>query len=255
MGLWRSLTGPRNSLILLYDHLTEESAKEFEGQITEVSRYYRFVKLSNLIDAARKGDTIGLASVAFRHPRRSAWTRALPFLRAENIPATFFLSGDGVGMNRLPLEEELEWYAKTYPESFSAERMVGLQEEVWENPQGLDAKLLTFRRETGPLPLEKLDPALFFMTWGKLLEIPPELREFGFHLSYNPRHEESLREALKFLSIQTGNPPRVALSARSFPEYEAWGFCGVTGSRIGAVTPGVSLGDLPVWSFPSTIKE
>jgi len=255
MSLWRRLTGPGNALILLSDHLTSATAPEWEEQVKEVARYYRFVKLGDLVEAAEKNQAHGLASVAFEFPRKSAMLRAVPFLRGENIPVTFFLTGDGIGMNRLPSTEELQLYRESYPAAFSDELYARLQETAWEDPVGLDERLLAFRREIGPLPLETIDPMRFFSTWGKLVEIPPAEREFGFHLTYHPRHEALLSETLPFLERQTGQPLRVALSRQSFEGFEKWGFTGVVGTRKGAVKTGVSLGDLPVWDFSSTISE
>ena len=255
MSLWRRLTGPGNSLILFYDHLTDEGADEMEEQLREVGRYYRWTKLGDLCQALSQGSGTALAAVAFAYPRKSVLLRAVPILRAEKIPVTIFLPGDGVGMNRLPPEEELASYRETYPAAFTDELYQNFINLAWEDPLALEEKLLGFRREIGPLPLNSLDPTRFFSTWGKLVELPPETREFGFHVGCHPRHERIWSETLEFLERQTGSPLRVAYAERPFPEYARWGFSGVVGTRKGAVVPGVSLGELPIWDFSSTISE
>jgi len=255
LSLWRRLTGPANSLILLYDHVTDEIANDLEEQVREVGRYYRWAKLGDLCAAVRDGRALGMAAVAFKYPRKSVLLRAMPILRAENVPVTIFLPGEGVGMNRLPAEEELAAYRETYPQAFSDELYRSFINLAYEDPLALEERLLAFRREIGPLPLDSLDPTRFFSTWGKLIEIPPTSREFGFHVGYHPRHEKLFQETIAFLERQTGAPLRVAHAERPFAEYARWGFSGVVGNRKGAVIKGVPLGDLPIWDFSAAISE
>ena len=98
------LFGPKNSLILVYDHLPSDNT--FEAQIDEVGRFYRFIKLSSLVKRLKKGKAGGRAAIVFSHARKSLFLEAVPALRAREIPVTVFLHPDCVGTNRLPAEEE-----------------------------------------------------------------------------------------------------------------------------------------------------
>ncbi len=194
--MFRNLLGPKNSLILAYDHLTPEAAEVLDEQITEVGQYYKFTKLSEL--AARK--TYGLAAVVFLNPRKSFQLRGLSSLAGRDIPATLFIQPDCVGMNRLPPDEELRLFQDAYPGA-PARLPDGDADTVDRFLQGL-------RQSLGPLPVDKLDPTLFFTTWGKLLEIPPELREFGLHLGSSGIHPGDL----SYLSTQVKEKVTVAYS-------------------------------------------
>ena len=193
--------GPKNSLILVYDHLTENSP--FGDQLDEVSRFYKFTKLGDLVDRLKRGKVRGRATVVFSHARKSLFLHGVPILRARNIPVTVFLHPDCVGTNRLPGEEE-------------------------EN-------------RTSP---EDMDPTRFFVTWGKLLALPPTLREFGLHLSPS----ENPVAALDFIGKQTGERPRLGLSDNTNGA-PIEGLDGIVSGLIGSVEKKTDPFSLPRWQF------
>lgn len=222
--------GPKNSLILAYDHLTQETVEEMESQLDEVGQYYRFVKLSEL--ALRR--SLGLASVVILNPRKSAQLRGFSLLAGRDIPATIFIQPDCVGLNRLPPDEELAAFQAAYPDAPSALPSGG--------PEAIDSFLRGLRQRLGPLPVDKMDPTLFFTTWGKLLEIPPPLREFGLHLGGGGD--------LAYLSKQVKEEVRLAYSPRT-PETDLRrdGIAAVLTPQAGLVDKNTPLWRLPTYKF------
>ncbi len=120
MGLLRRLFGPSNSLLLYHDHLSDEDYELFERQWEEVKRYYRFTTLSELVKKHQAGEH-GFAAVLIGRPRKSLFLRAIPALIGESVPVTVFVDPECVGVNRLPLEEELGWFREAYPERLTDE--------------------------------------------------------------------------------------------------------------------------------------
>jgi hypothetical protein len=227
--------GPGNSLLCLFDHFTEETAREFEEQVEEISKYYKFRKLSEIVCENRI--ETGFCGILFKNARKSVLLRAVPFLLAREIPFTLFLRSDCIGMNRLPLEEEKELYREAYPE-----RLGELDQPDWEN----------VRRTIGPFPVEGKDPMFFFSTWGQINQIPPSLRESA--LMY--REGISLGDEVAFIARQTSQSLRFVYSDALPSSIERGelikqGFWGRVGKKIGPLgremSTSVDIWDLPTW--------
>ena len=88
-------------------------------------------------------------------------------------PSRFFSGPDCIGLNRLPPEEELGLYEEHYPGRIAEADLARWKMRAWEAPTETEAFLLACRRDIGPLPLERLDPNVFFTTWGKIIGLPP----------------------------------------------------------------------------------
>ncbi len=105
--IFSRLVRPKNSLILLYDHLSEEGMEAFESEIEEVRKYYKMAKLSEVLGASEQAPLqMGFACVLFRQARKSVFLRAVPYLVGESIPFAVGLLPECIGTNRLPIEEE-----------------------------------------------------------------------------------------------------------------------------------------------------
>lgn len=213
--IWRKLVGPSQSLLLLFDHLAGEAAFEFQEKIEEIGRYYTFGKLSEIVRRPLAPNASGMAAVVFAHARKSVFLKAVPFLRGSGIPFTLFFQPECIGLNRLPAEEELRAYREYYPDKFSDETFANLLEQSWLEPETVETFLRNCRREIGPLPVNHLDPTLFSVTWGKILEIPPPQIELGIHLANSPLNLESTRAAVDFIGMQTKVRPQLAFTTRS----------------------------------------
>lgn len=237
--------GPANSLILLYDQLTFESARELEAQMEEVRKFYRFVKASELLERIGRGKPRGMAVLVLRHARKSTFLHAIPLLREREIPFLLVTDPQVIGLNRLPPEEELEAYRSRYGES-----AVQGAPSAWRDPEGCNVFLEGLRQRVGPLPIERLDPTNFFTTWGKILEIPPALREVAFPISSDPANFERLSSGVAFVRRQVG-AVRLAFCEQPVPKelLEPVGLMGLLTPREGVVDKGTDPWNLPRWKL------
>ncbi len=255
--LLRRFFGPSTSLIFAYDRMNASWEGEMQEQLDEAAKYYKFVKLSEIVSRLNAKDSQGLASVVFTHARKSLFLRALPVLRAREIPVTVFLDVDSIGLNRLPAEEELALYRESYPDKISESDYAAMLEKAWREPKEANALLRGYRQTVGPLPLDKIDPMLFFVTWGKILEIPPALFEAGLSVSSTPANAEHLGDSLDFIRHQLGRSVMLAHNPRA-PEGEAElkraGIEAVLTRREGVVDKKTSPMDLPYWNW-SAVDE
>ncbi|NQW45724.1 MAG: hypothetical protein HQ462_10020 [Deltaproteobacteria bacterium] len=248
--------GKNNSLLLEYDHIDDTNLSEFENQIEEVEKFYRFSKIEEITGRIRNKKGQGLAAVLFKNPRKSVLLRAIPFLIGKNIPFTIFLRPDCIGLNRLPMEEELDFYSKAYPKKITAEILCQKKNEAWKAPDAVDVFLRGLRREVGPLPLDLIDPTLFFCTWGKLIELPKELVEWGVTLYVGPQKTDLVGHGIYFMRQQLKLTPKVARISSSI-DAGAWNveslsalnLVGCISNGKGAVTHESQWWDLPIWCF------
>jgi len=179
---------PKNSILVSFDYEGPESFLDLENQIIAIEEHYRFNKLSELAQQKK----MGKAFLVFENPRKGTILKGLPTLVSRKLPFTLFVDPDYVGLNRLPLVEELQAYQKAYPEKWAPAEHLKWVERASQNPSEVDDFLKKCRSELGPLPVEQLDPLSFFSTWGKLNEWPPELIEFGLSVRH-PISLESLQ--------------------------------------------------------------
>ena len=228
----RRLLAPRNALILAYDHFTQESTEEMEAQVDELRKYYRFVPLSELVRRLKsRSGPRGEASIAILNARKSAMLRALPRLADRSIPFTVFLRTDCIGFNRLPAVDEAKLFQEQYPKELKDFDLAAFEKIAWVDPDGARKKLDQFRSAVGPFPIETIDPTLYFGTWGKVLEIPKELREFGVHLPAGENFTPLWKESLRFIRQQT----KIAVTLAYSPQPIAGGEVALQRLGIGAV--------------------
>lgn len=218
--LLRTLFGPRNSLILLYDLTSGEALARMEEETREIGEYYEWAPLPQIA----KG-SLGQAAIAFFHPRKRVVREAVPKLSGAGTPFTLFLRSDCIGLNRLPIEDELDLRGIAEPErgKYIA--------EVWQHPEE--------RPRLGALPLETADPLNYFATWGEILAATPSLRSVGLHLFFDPDDAERLRAEKKFLEMQMAQAIDLMLVPRAKNPWEtnlrAAGFSAVLTLEEGAV--------------------
>lgn len=191
--------GPRNSLVLLFDHLTNDSSDEMERQIEEIGRYYRFVPFSKLARGSKRRRKMGVASVVFQNARKSFFLRAQKFLMSKDIVPLVCVRPDIQGTNRLPKVDE---YRGDNRESF--ERL------CWEDGTAAEKELLAQREKLGPPNINERDPTLYLGTWGNLVEIPPQLYEVGIHIPSRFLEVKSLLTDVNFIKKQLGKAPEAA---------------------------------------------
>jgi hypothetical protein len=257
---WPHWFRDKNSLILEYDHLDDRSVDMFHQQIEEVGNYYKFVGLSEIGISLQNKKSLGTAAVIFKNPRKSVLLRAIPFLIDKRIPFTLFLRTDCVGLNRLPPEEEFDWIERNSSKKLEEERRSKFFRLCWENPLKVDEFLKGIRSELGPMPVEKLDPTIFFSTWGKLLEVPQELVTWGMTLYTAPDSSRYLEDEILFMRRLLGRAPEVGKVGSLATLVEAnngWNEASLSrlallacvGNLDGAVTHSNSRWDLPVWRF------
>lgn len=200
--------GPGNSVIVPFDYRDRESFVDFEEQLTAIQQHYKIVKLSQLVDSIKKRKRQGLATIALSNPRKGVMLQAVSALVSLELPFVIFLDPDLVGLNRLPMNEELRIYQEHYPELFSVSDLHYWLSKVSSEPGKVDEFLKQARSQIGPLPVDHLDSLQFFSTWGKLIEISPELVEFGFNLDHQELNQEALEKKFKFFSCQLKGRPR-----------------------------------------------
>ncbi len=208
--IFSRLLGLKNSLLLLYDPVTEDSVNQMESEILEVRKYYRFVTLSEVGKQVREKNVKGFASVLLKNARKSTFLRVIPLLRGENIPFTLFLRSDCIGMNRLPPEEE------------------------------------QFRKEKGSTALNEMNPEQFFTTWGKIKELPERESELGLHFfaGFGPIDLKYIQEqtgrVLKSAYCE---------NTKTLHEVKELGIETVVTERVGAISKGANPFDLPHWEM------
>lgn len=252
--------GQRNGVILEFDHIKEEDLESFCEQIDEVQKYYSFVKLEELGERLKKNKRLGIASVVFKHPRKSVLLRAVPYLLEKKVPFTFAIRPDCVGVNRLPLEEEYELFAQKYAEQIKLNPKAQFIEQCWREPKNAEQFLLNLRKQLGPLPLELADPTQYFSTWGKLIEISKDWVSWGIHLHHSPQHSNELGNEIIFMRQLLGQEPRAAILSQSSIGQRAedlWDKASLeklnlvvcVGTEQGAVTHSSDWWNLPVWRF------
>ncbi len=248
--------GQSNSVVLEFDHINDSELETFEGQIEEVEKYYQFSKLEEIGLRVKLGKRQGFAAILFKNPRKSVLLRIVPFLVGKKIPFTIFLRTDCVGLNKLPHDEELNFYSQKYPEKLTQEVLEQKKKILWNSPDEIETFLRSLRKEMGPLPLELIDPTFFFSTWGKLIELPKELVEWGITLYVSSNQRSVVENEILFMRQQLGVLPRVARVAQ-FTQDAVWNETSlsqlniaacVTGS-YGAVTRESQWWDLSVWRF------
>jgi len=173
MRLMRKWFGPSHSLVLCYDHLTDETGAELESQIAEVGSFYQFSKLTEIARPGKSTRATGRAAIVFLHARRSVFARAIPDLLRRGIPFTLFLDPSCIGANRLPFEDEIAIYQERFPLTQVEDPRVQILERAWKEPPLGEALLTQYRARFGPLPLNDMDSTLYFATWSQINELPP----------------------------------------------------------------------------------
>lgn len=225
-----------NSILLLFDHLRSEDISQFEDQLGEVGRYYRFVKVSELVGRLRKRKTLGQAAIVFKSARKSIFVHAVSRLLEREIPFSLMLRPDCIGLNRLSVEDEIEIYRKFYPGDIPDLEGKG------------EVEIRASLRKIGKLPIEKLDPLMFFGTWGELTRIPPTFVELGLALSSRAAEQE-----LTFIRQQTGVAVRIAygkgLSSEAKATLERLGIEAYLTDRSGVIDKDTDPMDLPHWAL------
>jgi len=229
MPFLRRLLGPRNSILLAFDHLEPAGVEDFEARVEEVGRYYDLVSVSEISSRLPGRGALGLAAIVFTEARQSLFLRAAPILRGRGIPFTVFCRPDCLGTNRLPSDEEARLYLEKVP-----------------GARGLatgDPRIL--RERLGPLPYDEIDPTLFFIRWGRLRDFPPELVEVGVRAGVN----DQLRQDAEFIRTVLQREVRTAFSDGKVPveRLREAGLAALATRRTGAINRGTSPTDLPVW--------
>lgn len=253
---WLRWLEQSNSVILEFDHIAQDQLEIFEEQVSEVEKFYQFSSVEEIASRTNQKKRQGLAAITFNNPRKSVILRALPVLTGKKIPFTLFLRADCIGLNKLPPEEELGFYIKKYPDKFLLNEIEKVKQDLPFAPEKVDEFLRSLRSGIGPLPLELIDPTLFFCTWGKLKEIPKDLVEWGVSLYLSPSKSPSLGDEILFMRQQLGFSPRVARVAAPGQE-AAWNagelkklnLAGCVTGKDGAVTRESHWWDLPYWRF------
>jgi len=246
----------KNSIIVQFDHIDEKDVEDFEGKIEEIANYYRFSKLEEIGSRLVSRKNQGLAAIVFNNPRKSVLLRAVPFLVSKSIPFTCFLRADCIGLNKLPLEEELNFYSQAHPEKLNSKVIAQKMTEAWIQPEEVEKYLLGLRKDLGPLPLNKIDPTFFFSTWGKLLELPQELIEWGVTLYASEQNLKLIEDGIFFMRQQLKCVPKVArfgvqgeVLGWSEASLRKLSFSACLGGKEGAVTQASHWSDLPIWRF------
>lgn len=237
----------KNSLILCYDHLEDDSTREMLEQIDEVRQYYEAAPLSTVVSNLEKGRVKGTFSVLFKNPRKSVFLRAVPRLLDREIPMAFALRADCIGTNRLPQEEELELYAEGYRDH--SEEFRRQKEKIWTDPDSVDSFLFDARKRFGPLPVDKANPTTYFVTWGKILEIPKRHREIALGIWFSPAQKQKFESEKSFIETQIGEKMQVGLANKVDSSLQKSELKAIVTPSVGAVDKTTSLFDLPQWSF------
>jgi len=251
--------GPKNSVIIPYDYWGPKSFQDFEDQLKAIQEHYRFSRLGQIIESIEKKKRQGLAAIVLENPRKGVFLQAIQVLSSLEIPFTLFIDPDYVGLNRLPLEEELEAYRLAYPEKLSDSDFLFWREVAHQNPEAADTFLRECRKKIGPLPVNEMDSLGFFTTWGKILELSPDLVEFGLSVKHHLNSAEVLAEKISFtekqlkLRPQILRGPKTSLGPRDLELIKSFGFKGVLGHQVSEVTKETSVFDLPIWNLSPSL--
>ena len=241
---------PKNSILVSFDYEGPESFADLDDQISAIEEHYRFCKLSELVQSKK----MGRAFLVFENPRKGTLLKGIPALLSRELSFTLFVDPDYVGLNRLPLMEEFVAYQKSYPEKWTPSEQLKWMERAVQDPSEVDTFLKKCRGDLGPLPIDQLDPLSFFSTWGKLVEWPVHLVEFGLSLRHNIS-AESLRRKIEFFEWQLKVRPVVArlvkekVSAQEIELLERAGIRILVGHQKGEITEDTSPWDVPIWSL------
>jgi hypothetical protein len=242
--------GPRNSLVLAYDHLDARAAEEFETQIEEVGRFYKFAKLSELAQPAKRSPALGRAAIVFLQARRSVLMRAVPYLVSREIPFTLFLDPECIGLNTLPFEEEMALLRAARGGQISL--APADEAALWHNPAKRNPAWAQARRDFGPLPIDNLDPMRFFSTWGQIVDIHPSIMEAGLHLFAHPASPD-VAAGLAFVRTQVRRDVSVAFCPYPVSDIESrlssLGLVAAVSSEYGEVRAGTPRYSLPRFKF------
>ncbi len=214
MKLLRRVFGPKNSLILCYDHLTDDTREDFDAQIAEVGVHYEFSSVADIARPQKNTRALGRAAIVFVHARRSAFIRAIPNLLNKGFPFTLILHPGCIGLNRLPFFDEVSSYYERFPELTTVESMESVLKRGWLEPQSREPQLSHYRAKFGSLPLNELDSTLFFATWGQINELPRDAVEKGLFLESDPRNQSSLENDIAFVRQRCHLPLSIAYAAR-----------------------------------------
>ncbi|NBX76773.1 MAG: hypothetical protein EBQ92_09480 [Proteobacteria bacterium] len=251
--------GPGNSIIVPYDYLGPDSFQDFESQLEAIREHYRFSKLSQITTSLEKGKRQGFAAIVLENPRKGVFLQAVQVLLSLEIPFTLFVDPDYVGLNRLPLEEELEAYARSYPEKLGESEVQRWTETARSNPNEADTFLRECRKSLGPLRIDEMDSLRFFTTWGKILELSPELVEFGLSVKHEISSAQMLEEKLLFVEKQLKQRPTIIrvsqkeLGAKELDVVKSFGFKAVLGHQVSEVTKDTSSFNLPIWRLAPSL--
>ncbi|MCB0405398.1 MAG: hypothetical protein KDD51_11485 [Bdellovibrionales bacterium] len=242
------------AIVLCEDHVPDRET--FSEKLDEVGKYFSFVKLDDAVKNLRNGTLSNHAAFCLENPRKSAFQNAVPELIDRNIPFTLFLNVDCIGLNRLPVQEEIAIYKSHYAQALADDSTP--EELSWVSPQDAEARLASWRQRIGPFPIEAQDPTRYFATWGQILEIPPQMVEYGMHLSTKPEGKLVLRheEALDFIRIQTRQAVRHAFSPYKVSPFEKslnqLGLQAVICRQSqGEVSLKTNVFDIPIWNLES----
>lgn len=247
--------GPKHSLVVPFDYLGTESLSEFEEQVLFLKNHYRLSKLSEIVERLKRGKSQGLAAIVLENPRKGLLIQAVPVLLSLEIPFTIFIDTEYVGLNRLPVEEELRAYQAQHPQKMTEELVHHWIQRAQVVPEEVDSFLKKCRSEIGPLPIESLDSFSFFTTWGKLIDLPSTLVEFGIKTLERLEDHQKWNEKISFFRNQLKlGPTSIRAPAHGFSEEEkrvlmSSGIQSVLGHQIGEVTRETDLFNLPIWKL------
>lgn len=246
LGIFRQ----RHSILLEFDHFDFDAVEELKAQVEEVRNYYKLSKITELLTALDSRHPNGLACLVFKNARKSFFLHAAKWLVNEEIPFTLLLRPECIGLNRLPLREEMEQYVKFFPKAVTLDEINDVDAAGWEHPEVREVFLRDCRKRCGPLPLNEMDPTLFFGTWGQISDLPPKLRDFGVHIESDPKFP-SVRSGLAFTSTQVKAPISFARVTRDCGEapLKELGFRGAMDGSLGEVSKNVNPFQLPVWKM------
>ncbi|MEZ4751629.1 MAG: hypothetical protein R3B54_13705 [Bdellovibrionota bacterium] len=250
----KKIFGSGTAIVLCEDHVPDRQT--FAEKLDEIGKYFKFAKLGDVVQNLRQGTLSSQAAFCLENPRKSTFLNAVPELLDRNIPFTLFLNVDCIGLNRLPIQEEIAIYKSHYAEALADDATP--EDLSWVSPQDAEARLDSWRKSVGPFPIEAQDPTRYFATWGQILEIPPQQVEYGMHLSTKPEGKLVLRheEALDFIRIQTKQAVRHAFSAYSVNPFtdglKTLGLEAVVCRQSqGELSVKTNVFDIPIWSLES----
>jgi len=241
---------PKNSIIVSFDYQGPHSFLDFEEQLNAIEKHYRFCKLTDWLPQKKPGR----AFVIFENPRKGVLIHGVRLLLSRQIPFTMFIDTDYVGLNRLPLEEEVDAYQKAYPDKLKHSEVETWLELAAKDPKSLDDILKKARQDLGPLPIENLDSLLFFSTWGKLVECPQELVDFGLSIRHT-LDRDSLNQKIQFAQWQLKQRLRIGRLVKKnlAPEesnlLKESGIEALIGHETGEIIQRSSHWNLPIWSL------